>query len=128
MKTCPLPGCHKSLTNSYKLKLHIERFHMNIKRFQCQHCLKAFKSKDSLDRHGFKHRDSPIAVDFSLTGAKAVHMDSSRLFPIPKLTQMVKNAEDPEIRPLVHILKQYPFPYDTSMPILPPIARRLTST
>jgi hypothetical protein len=101
---------------------------MNIKRFQCQHCLKAFKSKDSLDRHGFKHRDSPIAVDFSLTGAKAVHMDSSRLFPIPKLTQMVKNAEDPEIRPLVHILKQYPFPYDTSMPILPPIARRLTST
>jgi len=125
MKTCPLPNCHKTLTNSYKLKLHLERYHLNIKRFQCQHCLKAFKSRDSLNRHSFKHRDSPVAVDFSLKGRRAVPVDWQAT-PLPRLTHMVKYAEDPELRPLVHVLKQYPFVYDTSMPILPQIVHKLT--
>ena len=122
MKTCPLPNCHKTLTNSYKLKLHLERFHYNIKRFQCQHCLKAFKSRDSLNRHGFKHRDSPVTVNFSLTGPRTMSLDCTGT-SIPRLSQMVKYAEDPELRPFVHITKMFPFLYDLSMQILPSILR-----
>ena len=123
MKTCPLPDCHRTLTSSYKLKMHMERFHLNIKNFQCPHCLKALKSRDSLNRHGFMHRDSTNSVDFALTGARAMPVDRAAT-PIPRLSLMVKYAQDPDLRPLVHILKMYPFPHDQSMQILPPITRK----
>lgn len=126
MKICPLAGCHRSLTNSYKLKLHLERFHLNIKQFQCQHCLKAFKSRDSLNRHGYKHSNTAASVNFALTGARAVAVNKGST-AVPRLTQMVKYAEDPELRPLVHITKMYPFLHDTSMQILPPILRKQKS-
>lgn len=123
MKTCPLAGCHQTLTNSYKLKLHLERFHLNIKRFQCQHCLKTLKSRDSLNKHAYQHRDLLGSVDFTLTGPRAVPVNRA-ITPIPRLTEMVKYAEDPDLRPFVHIIKMYPYPHDTSLQILPPVLRK----
>lgn len=121
LRTCPIESCRKALTNSYKLKLHLERFHYNVRNFLCVNCLKTFKSRDSLNRHSFRHREVEAPVDFSLAGARGVAL-TSKPSEFPLLSRMLKFSLDPELKPYVHIRNEYPFVHDTSRPLLAPIS------
>ena len=114
MKVCSYAGCSKELSTSYKLKLHVERHHLNIKRFSCRECLKAFKSSDSLKRHQFQHRSAP-----ALPQALGQLIPIGRSFEIPKLTTLVSRCQDPDLRPNAHSVYIFPFPHDTTRIVLP---------
>lgn len=117
MKVCSYAGCSKQLSTSYKLKLHIERHHLNIKRYSCRECLKAFKSSDSLKRHQFQHRNSVTVPE-----ALGQLIPLGQTFEIPKLTSLVSRCQDPDLRPNAHIVYIFPFPYDSTKVVLPAIA------
>ena len=118
MKTCPFDDCKKTLSTPYKLKLHIQRCHFNLRLYQCIHCLKHFKSNDSLKRHMFCHRHS--------LPCKSPEPQIQTGMPfgevlVPKLTTMVQDCEDFDLRPMVHIERVYPFSYHYARVWLPEI-------
>ena len=123
MKICSYPSCAKSLSTTYKLKLHIERCHLNIKRFRCKDCLKEFKSSDSLKRHTFKHRSAEVAADSLVLPSdhREVIIYTDESFEIPKLTRMLRECQDPDLRPNSRVLRMYPFVHNATKEILPPI-------
>ena len=116
MKSCPFDECRKTLSTPYKLKLHIQRFHYNLRLYQCLHCLKPFKSNDSLKRHMFCHRQAIPCKD---TLVRRIQAFGEVL--VPKLTTMVQNCEDLDLRPMTHIDRVYPFSYHLQRVLLPEI-------
>lgn len=123
MRICSYPGCAKSLSTAYKLKLHVERCHLNIKRFHCEDCLKDFKSSDSLKRHMFKHRSAELTTEsFELpSDLQDQAQFKNTVIEIPRLTRMLRECRDPELRPNSHIVRVYPFVHNAAKEKLPPI-------
>lgn len=117
MNACPLPNCGKTLSTRYKLKLHIQRHHYNIKRYPCLHCLKSFKSSDSLKRHQMRHR--PIEASLPIT--PSTNPFTGGLVEIPLLTEMVRMSKDVDLMPGVHVDYVYPFRTDKRLVLLPAI-------
>ena len=118
MKSCPFEDCRKTLSTPYKLKLHIQRCHYNLRLYQCVHCLKPFKSNDSLKRHMFCHRQA-IPRKSPDSQVKVVQGFGEVL--VPKLTTMVQECEDLDLRPMTHIDRVYPFSYHFQKVLLPEI-------
>lgn len=118
MKSCPFDDCRKTLSTPYKLKLHIQRCHYNLRLYQCMHCLKPFKSNDSLKRHMFCHRQAiPSKSPDSLV--RTIKAFGEVL--VPKLTTMVQDCEDLDLRPMIHVDRVYPFSYQFQRVVLPEI-------
>ena len=51
LQPVPCPVCHKSYSQKYNLRRHIETVHMGLKKFQCPVCSKAFPAKRNMDDH-----------------------------------------------------------------------------
>ena len=120
MNVCPFSDCQRCLSTRYKLKLHIQRHHYNIKKYICVHCLKAFKSSDSLKRHSLRHQSSPKVSDT----LKSPIFPSSPHIDIPKLTALLVWSKDVDLIPNVHVEKLFPFTSHRSIVILPAIENR----
>jgi hypothetical protein len=87
------------------------------------HCLKHFKSNDSLKRHMFCHRQSlPCKVI-------EPQVKTGRPFGevlVPKLTTMILDCEDLDLRPMIHVERVYPFSYHYPRVLLPEIKEKKT--
>jgi len=117
MNACPLPNCGKTLSTRYKLKLHIQRHHFNIKRYPCVHCLKSFKSSDSLKRHQLSHQPKEPQMPFN----PYVSPLTEGRVEVPLLTEMVKKSKDVDLMPGVHVDYLYLFKTDNRLILLPAI-------
>jgi len=120
---CPLSGCGKALSCKYRLKTHIERFHQNIRKYECSECFKMFKSRDNLHDHMSKH-PKPLEIDMAeVRRMRAQGLISSVVIEIPKLTELVALTSDPDLRPFTVIRRIYPYPLDQGRVTLPTINR-----
>ncbi len=120
---CPLPGCGKVLSCKYRLKTHIERYHQNIRKYECPECFKMFKSRDNLHDHMTKH-PKPLEIDMEeVRKLKAQGLISSVVIEVPKLTLLVELTTDPDLRPFTVIRRVYPYPIDQDPVILPTLIR-----
>lgn len=121
---CPVAGCGKTLSCRYRLKTHIERFHLNIRRFECTVCLKMFKSKDNLKDHMGTH---PKPTELSSSDIAWAHAHLSELrceIEVPKLTELVSFSSDIVLRPFTCVVRVYPYPIAEPGVVLPPIEQK----
>lgn len=121
-RVCPLPGCGKVLSCSYRLKTHIERHHQGIRKYECPECFKLFKSRDNLHDHLTRH-PRPVEVDQGLLEAFRLRGFTGQLV-VPKLTDMVERSSDPDLRPFTVVRRVYPYPVDGDEVVLPAIEKR----
>lgn len=120
---CPLPGCGKTLSCKYRLKTHIERYHNNVRKYECPECFKFFKSRDNLHDHMSKH-PKPQEVDMSeVQRLRTQGLLASVAIDVPKLTKLVELTSDPDLRPFTVIQRVYPYPIDENRVKLPAIVR-----
>ena len=81
--TCYVPGCNKTYYFKDSLKRHVDAFHLNIKKFECEVCGKRFSQKVYLTEHSNLHTgELPYACDFP--GCTLRFRQKSRL-PIHKV-------------------------------------------
>ncbi|CAG9322797.1 unnamed protein product [Blepharisma stoltei] len=52
---CKAPGCSSTYASETNLKRHIEAYHTESKKFQCNFCMKILSSKQNLKEHTFTH-------------------------------------------------------------------------
>jgi hypothetical protein len=119
--TCTFPGCGKVLSCKYRLKTHLERFHLNIRKYECPECFKMFKSRDNLHDHMTKH-PQPVELDPNELARYRAHTPIlSQPVPIPKLTDLVSMSTDPVLRPFTVIMRIYPYPMEDDKIVIPKI-------
>ena len=119
--TCTVPGCGKVLSGRYRLRTHIERFHLNIRKYECKECFKLFKSRDNLHDHMSVHQ-SPIEVNPAELALYRAHTPAlSEPVPIPKLTDLVSRCSDITLKPYIAVCRVYPYPTHQTQVILPEI-------
>ena len=119
---CPLASCGKVLSCKYRLKTHIERFHNNIRKYECAECFKRFKSKDNLHDHMSKH---PKAIELDMAEVQRLKTQGMLVrvdIEVPKLTKLVEFTADPDLRPFTVIKRVYPYPIDQDPVKLPAIS------
>lgn len=113
----------------YRLKTHLERYHMNIRKYECPECFSMFKSRDNLHDHMSKH-PKPIELDPEEVARFRAQAGSARIeIPVPKLTSLVMHSSDPDLRPFTIIRRVYPYPIEEDQVLLPKIegARTIVS-
>ncbi|CAG9328773.1 unnamed protein product [Blepharisma stoltei] len=101
---CTYSECKKRLSSKYNLKRHIECCHKKLRRFECNVCYKKFSSAQNLKEHMFLHEEAQQAK-LSLPENYVPERDIC----IPKLTDLVFYSIDPEIRPLIKVIRFYPY-------------------
>lgn len=52
---CNFPSCGREYASKFNLKRHVNVFHFNSKRAQCEICLKFFRNHQNLKEHKFIH-------------------------------------------------------------------------
>lgn len=52
---CTVGNCHKTYSNAFNLKRHVESFHEGLKKFFCPLCNKGLSSKQNMREHKFIH-------------------------------------------------------------------------
>ena len=82
---CPYPSCAKDFATSYNLSKHINSHHLQIKSFHCLHCGKNYGYKHSLRQHIETHHKTQVTT--------------AGLICVPSLCELLKNSEDPDLRP-----------------------------
>ena len=78
---CRYPNCKKTYASSFTLRRHLQTFHYRIGRFQCSQCPKSYAYPHTLRNHTQKHE---------------IQMN---LESIPKLTNLLRFSQDPDLRP-----------------------------
>ncbi|CAG9327663.1 unnamed protein product [Blepharisma stoltei] len=102
---CTYPECKKRLSSKYNLKRHIECCHKKIRRFECMVCFKKFSSAQNLKEHMFLHDDIQQQEQIKMPE----NYVPDRNIGVPKLTDLVFLSIDPEIRPLMKVIRLYPY-------------------
>ncbi|CAG9313424.1 unnamed protein product [Blepharisma stoltei] len=103
--TCPYTECKKRLSSKYNLKRHIECCHRKIRKFECDICYKKFSSAQNLKEHLFLHENSNLKPL-----EKPKNFVPERDINIPMLTDMIFWSYDPDLRPMMKVLRLYPYP------------------
>lgn len=114
---CGFPSCPKTFSSVFNRQRHYNVRHLGLKPFQCADCFKYFATKQNLDAHSFVHSQSPQPeqpVGEVLHGEVAV----------PLLTDMVRDCEDLDLVPMLHLERIYLSPLRAS-PVLPPLGPAL---
>jgi len=119
--TCTVPGCGKVLSCKYRLKTHIERFHLNIRKYECSECFKMFKSRDNLHDHMTKHPRPAELNQAELAQYRANTPELSQPVPIPRLTDLVLASCDLVLRPFTVVMRIYPYPIEEDKVVIPKI-------
>jgi len=114
---CTYPGCTKQFASVPNCRRHVKTCHLGIRRHECEACFARFSSRQNLALHMYKHQRQAMAVP---AGTQAV----GRVEVIPKLTTMVEQTKDPELRPFTKVMRIYPFPVTQEKPKLPKINKR----
>ncbi|OMJ95610.1 hypothetical protein SteCoe_1039 [Stentor coeruleus] len=101
---CSYANCGKLLSSKYNLKRHIESCHLGSRPYECHICYKRFSSKQNKREHvRLEHSYScdPNDVTSNVSEVKGTTME------IPKLSTLLYNSADPDIRPFTKIQRVY---------------------
>ena len=98
---CKYPQCSKVLSSKYNLTRHIETCHLKLKKFRCEICFKSLSSAQNLREHMYLHRNTPT----DLPPPDSIQI--ARDLEIPKLTDLLNNSLDVDLRPFMKIDRVY---------------------
>lgn len=98
---CEVADCGKILSSKSNLTRHIRSCHMKIKNYQCEICFKSLSSSQNLRKHMFLHRSDQEESKVIETG------EICRDIEVPKLTDLLEQSKDPDLKPLLKIVKLY---------------------
>ena len=74
---------------------------MKIKNYQCEICFKSLSSSQNLRKHMFLHRSDQEEGNVTEAG------EICRDIEVPKLTDLLEHSKDPDLKPLLKIVKLY---------------------
>ena len=103
---CRFAACGKLLSSKYNLKRHIDSCHNGKKPFECRICFKQFSSRQNKREHiRLEH-----SYSFESKNQNSTHSESHEIqINPPKLTALLLNSFDPDLRPFSKIEKLYLF-------------------
>ena len=94
---------------------------MNIRKYECPECFKMFKSRDNLHDHMTKH-PKPLELDpTEIARYRDQLVACSPDMPVLKLTHLVMQCFDPDLRPFTVVRRIYPYPIEEDQVLLPKI-------
>lgn len=103
---CEYGNCSKILTSRELLRKHLDSCHFISKPHECQICFKRFSSKQNKREHvRIEHSYSSDHQSFQKQSNDNLNCE---IF-IPKLTSLIYQSSDPNIRPFTRIEKIYLF-------------------
>mmetsp|Transcript_2652 Transcript_2652/g.4143 ORF Transcript_2652/g.4143 Transcript_2652/m.4143 type:complete len:134 (+) Transcript_2652:11-412(+) len=114
---CEYPTCGRILSSKYNLKRHIESCHLGVRPYECNICFKRFSSKQNKREHiRLQHSYSET------TPIPTIKIETHEDIPIPKLTNLVMQSQDPELRPLSKVVRIYMYSEGFLNSSLPPVS------
>lgn len=103
---CEYGNCNKILTSRELLRKHLDSCHFQSKPHECQICFKRFSSKQNKREH--------VRIEHSYSSDhQSIHKNSNEPtnceILIPKLSSLLFQSSDPNIRPFTRVEKIYLF-------------------